>query len=128
MHIERRLLKFITRTNWILFCAVTVCGFILVPGPFAWGILAGGLIVTINFHLLYRSLRKALTPPHIADTRVLLGKYYIRFLVSALIIFVLIADHYVNPLGLIIGLSVVVTSVFIATFNEIRRFIFKEAT
>jgi hypothetical protein len=128
VYIERRLLKFITRTNWILFCAVTVCGFILVPGPFAWGILAGGLIVTINFHLLYRSLRGALTPPHIADTRVLLGKYYIRFLLSALIIFVLIADHYVNPLGLIIGLSVVVTSVFIATFNEIRRLIFKEAT
>jgi hypothetical protein len=90
------------------------------------GILAGGLIVTINFHLLYRSLRKALTPPHLADTRVVLGKYYIRFLVSALIIYVLIADHYVNPIGLIIGLSVVVTSVFIATFNEIRRLIFKE--
>jgi hypothetical protein len=56
-----------------------------------------------------------------------LGKYYIRFLVSALIIYVLIADHYVNPIGLIIGLSVVVTSVFVATFNEIRRLIFKEA-
>ena len=127
MQIERRLLRFIVWTNWIVFCAVTVCGFILAPGPFAWGILAGGLIVTINFHLLYRSLRQALTPPHLAETRVVLGKYYIRFLISALIIFVLIADHYVNPIGLIIGLSVVVTSVFIATFNEIRRVIFKEA-
>jgi hypothetical protein len=39
----------------------------------------------------------------------------------------LISDHYVNPLGLIIGLSVVVTSIFIATFNEIRKIIFKEA-
>lgn len=127
MHIERRLLKFITRTNWILFCAVTTSGFILAPGPFAWGILAGGLIVTINFHLLYRSLRRTLTPPHVANTRAILGKYYLRFLASALIIYVLIADHYVNPLGLIIGLSVVVTSIFIAIFNEIRRIIFKEA-
>ena len=127
MHIEKRLLRFITCSNWILFCAVTICGFILAPGSFAWGILAGGLIVTINFHLLYRSLRKALTPPHLADTKAVLGKYYIRFLVSALIIYVLIADHYVHPIGLIIGLSVVVTSVFIATFNEIRRLIFKEA-
>ena len=127
MRIERRLLRFIVWTNWILFCAVTIAGFIFAPGPFAWGIVAGGLIVTINFHLLYRSLRQALTPPHLADTRVVLGKYYIRFLVSGLIIFVLIADDYVNPLGLIIGLSVVVTSIFIATFNEIRRVIFKEA-
>lgn len=127
MRIEKRLLRFIVWTNWIVFCAVTISGFLLTPQRFAWGILAGGLIVTINFHLLYRSLRKALTPPHLADTRVVLGKYYIRFLVSGLIIFVLIADHYVNPLGLIIGLSVVVTSIFIATFNEIRRVIFKEA-
>jgi len=59
--------------------------------------------------------------------RAVLGKYYLRFLASAIIIFVLIADHYVNPLGLIIGLSVVVTSIFIATFNEIRRILFKEA-
>ena len=128
MRIERRLLRFITLTNWILFCMVTISGFILAPGRFAWGILAGGLIVTINFHLLYRSLKHALTPPHVGKTRIVLGKYYIRFLVSAVIIYVLISDHYVNPLGLIIGLSVVVTSIFIATFNEIRKIIFKEAT
>ena len=127
MRIERRLLRFITVTNWIILCTVTVFGFILAPGRFAWGILAGGLIVTINFHLLYRSLARTLRPPHIANTRAILGKYYIRFVASAVIIFVLIADHYVHPLGLIIGLSVVVTSIFIATFNEIRRIIFKEA-
>lgn len=127
MRIERRLLRFITWTNWILFSVVTISGFVLAPGRFAWGIVAGGLIVTINFHLLYRSLKRSLMPPYIADTRAVLGKYYLRFLASAVIIFILIADDMVNPLGLIIGLSVVVTSIFIATFNEIRRIIFKEA-
>jgi len=127
VRIERRLLKFITLTNWMLFFLATLCGFILAPGRFAWGILAGGLIVTINFHLLYRSLKQALTPPHVANITCVLGKYYIRFLASAVIIFVLIADHYVHPLGLIIGLSVVVTSIIIATLNEIRKIIFKEA-
>jgi len=127
VRIERRLLRFITFTNWILFCTVSIGGFVLASGRFAWGIVAGGLIVTVNFHLLYRSLKQALTPPHLANTRVVLGKYYIRFLLSAVIIYVLIADHYVSPLGLIIGLSVVVTSIFIATLNEIRKIIFKEA-
>ena len=127
MRIEKRLLRFITMTNWIVFSAVTLCGFVLAPGRFAWGILAGGLIVTVNFQLLYRSLKQSLTPPHVANVRAVLGKYYLRFLVSAVIIFVLIADHYVNPLGLIIGLSVVVTSILIATLNEIRKIIFKEA-
>lgn len=124
MRIERRLLRFITITNWVLFGVVTVCGFILASTHFALGILAGGLIVTVNFHLLYRSLRQALTPPHLSSTRVVLGKYYIRFVASAVIIFVLIANHYVDPLGLVIGLSVVVTGIFIATLNEIRKIIF----
>jgi hypothetical protein len=127
VRIERRLLRFITTTNWVIFCVVTACSFILAPGPFTWGILAGGLIVTINFQLLYRSLKQSLTPPHVANVRGVLGKYYIRFLVSAVIIFVLISGHYVDPLGLIVGLSVVVTSIFIATLNEIRKIIFKEA-
>ncbi len=127
MRIERRLLRFITWTNWVLFSVLAVSGSVLAPGPFAWGILAGGLIVTINFHLMYRSLKRTLTPPHVANTSTVLGKYYLRFVVSGVIIFILIADDYVNPLGLIIGLSVVVTSIFIATFNEIRRIIFKEA-
>jgi len=125
--IERRLLRFITLTNWILFSVVTISGFVLASGPFAWGILAGGLIVTINFHLMYQSLKRTLTPPHECNTSAVLGKYYLRFVASAVIIFVLIADDWVNPLGLIIGLSVVVISIFIATFNEIRRIIFKEA-
>lgn len=127
MFIQRRLLSFITFTNWLIFGAVTACGFILTSRPFACGILAGGLIVTINFHLLHRSLKHALTPPHIARTREVLIKYYVRFLVTAALIYVLIADHYVNPLGLILGLSVVVTSIFIATLNEIRKIIFRRA-
>ncbi len=127
MGIERRLLSFITLTNWILFCVVTVSGFVLKSGPFAWGILAGGLIVSINFHLLHRSLKQALTPPHLADPRSVLAKFYLRMAGSAVIIFILVAEHFVHPLGLMVGLSVVVTSIFIATLNEVRRIIFKEA-
>lgn len=127
MGIERRLLRFITVTNWVLFAGTTIAGFVLAPGRFAWGIVAGGLIVTVNFQLLYRSLKQALTPPYVANVKGVLGRYYLRFLVSGAVIFVLIADNYVNPLGLIIGLSVVVTSIVLATLNEIRIIIFKEA-
>ena len=88
----------------------------------------GGLLVTANFHLLYRTLKKALTPPHVASHNVVLVKYYIRFIASGLIIFVLIAGHFVNPLGLVIGLSVVVASIILATIYELKKLIFKEAT
>ena len=91
------------------------------------GIAAGGLIVTINFHLLYRTLKKALTPPHIASVKGVIVKYYIRFTVTAIVIFVLMKSRHVDPFGLIAGLSVVVASMFFATLNELRQFIMKEA-
>ena len=97
------------------------------PADFARGILFGGLLVTVNFHLLARTLKSAFTPPHLSSHNLVLAKYYLRFLVSGFIIFVLIAGHYVNPLGLVIGLSVVVFSIMLATMCEIKKLIFKEA-
>jgi hypothetical protein len=51
----------------------------------------------------------------------------LRFIGSGFIIFILIAGNFVNPLGLIIGLSVVVLSILLATLREIAKLIFKEA-
>lgn len=97
------------------------------PADFAKGVLFGGLLVTVNFHLLAGTLRKALTPPHLSSHNIVIAKYYLRFIGSGFIIFVLIAGNYVNPVGLVIGLSVVVFSIMLATLCEITKLIFKEA-
>ncbi len=128
MEIQQRILKFVTRANWILLFAASILGFALLPPDVAKGILFGGLIVTINFHLLSRTLKTALTPPHLSSLSSVLAKYYLRFIVSGFIIFVLISGHYVDPLGLFIGLSVVVVSITMATTCELKHYIFKEAT
>ena len=127
MDIQKRILTFVTRSNWILFLAASIVGFVLLPADFARGVLFGGLLVTLNFHLLAGTLRKALTPPHLSSHNVVLAKYYLRFIGSGFIIFILIAGNYVNPVGLIIGLSVVVFSIMLATLCEITKLIFKEA-
>ena len=121
------IVKFVTLSNWIIFCIFGAAGFVVFPSDFAFGIILGGLIVTINFHLLAKTLKKAFVPPKIASHNVILAKYYIRFVISGLIIFLLIAKHCVNPLGLLIGLSVVVVSIFLATLRELKNFIIKEA-
>ncbi|MBW2575237.1 MAG: ATP synthase subunit I [Deltaproteobacteria bacterium] len=128
MEIQQRLLKFVTRTNWVLFFLASISGVVILPPDFSRGIIFGGLIVTINFHLLYRTLKKAFRPSRLSSHRVVLAKYYIRFLISGAIIFVLISGHYVDPLGLFIGLSVVVASIMLATICELTKHIFKEAT
>jgi hypothetical protein len=127
VEIQKRILTFVTRSNWILFLVISILGFLLLPADFARGLLFGGLLVTLNFHLLAKTLKSALTPPHISSHNVVIAKYFLRFIGSGFIIFILIAGNFVDPLGLIIGLSVVVLSILLATMREIAKLIFKEA-
>lgn len=99
----------------------------IAPPAFARGIIFGGLIVTVNFHLLHRTLKNGLNPSQLCSHNVILAKYYVRFVISGIIIFVLISQHVVNPLGLFVGLSVVVASIMLATVLEIKNLFFKEA-
>ena len=127
MIIEKRILTFTLYTNWILFIITNLGGLLFATPAFARGIFFGGLIVTLNFHLLYRTLRKSFTPSQLVSPNVILAKYYVRFFISGIILFILIAGQYVNPLGLFIGLSVVVASIFLAAVSEVKKLIFKEA-
>ena len=127
MQIQQRILNFVTRANWVILAGATAVATALAPLDFALGILCGGLIVTINFYLLARTLHRALTPPHLASHNAVIAKYYLRFMASAFVIFLLIAGGVVNPLGLVIGLSVVVVSIMMATIREVKKIIFKEA-
>ena len=127
MSIQQRLVYFVTRSNWIIFFTLSLAGLVWTSSAFALGIIFGGLIVTINFHLLAKTLKRALTPPHLSTHHVVLVKYYIRFVISGVIIFFLIKYQVVHPLGLFIGLSVVVASIMLATLVEVKKLIFKEA-
>ncbi len=125
--IQERLVRFVTYANWAIFVAAAIAALMMSPPDFARGVIFGGLIVTVNFHLLYRTLKKAFRPQHLVSHNVILAKYYVRFIASGIVIFVLIAKHYVNPIGLFIGLSVVVVSIVLATLFEIKNLFVKEA-
>ena len=129
MSIEARVVKFIMWSNWIIF-TVIIAGALAVNASKAQfaGLLAGGLIATVNFHLLYRNLRRSLLEPaEPSYTTTILGKYYLRFIVSGIIIFFLISGQHVHPVGLLIGLSIVVASIFLATIREVSKLLDKEA-
>jgi hypothetical protein len=130
MDIQQRILRFIFWTNWILFIITSGVGLAATSFDFAKGIIFGGLIVTVNFHLLYRTLKKAFANPklEIPSVNAILAKYYVRFLASGVILFFLIAGKIVNPLGLFIGLSIVVASIMLATIIEVTKLLFKEAS
>ena len=132
MDIQTRMVNFVTRSNWYLFTVLSLLCLINTPLKFALGVVCGGLIVTVNFHLLRRTLVRSLTPFSVIRDgrmilRVVLIKYYIRFAVSGVMLFLLISQNIVEPLGLVTGLSVVVASIMGATMLELTRLIIKEA-
>ena len=128
MNIQFRILKFVTRANWILLLVAIAMGGLIATFDFTTGVLAGGLIVTINFHLMYRSLRKNLNPPpHLSSAKSVFVKHYVRFISSIVVIYILISKNIVDPGGLLIGLSVVVVSIMIASLFELKKIINKEA-
>ncbi len=96
------------------------------------GVFLGGLLVTVNFHLLKKTVANNINGDAVMEkgkslVGSLLLKYYLRFTVTAVIIFLLISTHSVHPVGLLAGLSVVVASTFIAAGIELTRILFKEA-
>lgn len=126
MVIQQRVLKFVVWSNWIILVAAAIASLAAASPAFTGGVITGGLIVTVNFHLLARTLKKALAPPYLASHNVVLAKYYLRFTISGIIIFVLLAGRFVDAVGLVLGLSVVVASIMLATLREIINLIFKE--
>lgn len=128
----QKVIDFITTSNWLILLVGGMIGLAMTPVKFAMGIILGGLIAAINFHLLRRTLKKMFHPDTVSERgRSIIGnvlvKYYIRFAISGVLIFLLISKHIVHPVGLLAGLSVVVASVFLATALELKRIFFKEA-
>lgn len=127
-----QVIDFAVKSNWLLLVVAGMVSVMTTSMPFYLGVMAGGLIVAVNFHLLKRTVTKTICPAVVSQKgRSLLGqvlvRYFIRFAVSGVIIFLLISNHMVHPLGLLAGLSLVVASTFLVTLFVLTRQIFKEA-
>lgn len=120
---------------WILLAALVLLGWFWGGREFALGVLVGGLLAVINFHMLAHILSGTLhrtlgeTQRWERGNRQVLYflKYVLRVTVLAVILYLLIRYDLVNVLGLVVGLSSVVLTLFVMGINEIRKLYFKEA-
>jgi hypothetical protein len=115
--------------NLITFAVLSLGAFILAPLQSAISVAIGGAIALLNFRLLERSIFRSLMP-QMVEKRPVLGKallkYYIRFAATAVVIILLVRQGVVEPLGLLVGLSVVVVTIFIWGALHARK-LYKEA-
>ena len=97
--------------NWIILGIFILISLISMRAPFTLGILLGGLISIINFFWLKRDLRVVFSALTGRAKVALMFRYYLRFFVSAVIIYFIITKTIVDVIGLLIGLSVVVINI-----------------
>ncbi|MBW2284920.1 MAG: ATP synthase subunit I [Deltaproteobacteria bacterium] len=108
-----KLAKRMRAQNWIILLVLGLASFFLMSDAFTLGLILGGLVIIANFNALAHTLRKAFTPKGKVKSRkmVLIGKYYVRLFALGAIIYVLITYGRVDPVGLTVGLSIVVFSI-----------------
>lgn len=113
-----RLPATLNRRNWQVLVALLIASLPFRHWPMTAGILAGGLVSIASFGWLQRSLMRLLAGPDGgARSRYQFG-YLMRLLAIAGILGLLIAIVKIHPVGLVIGLSVVVINLLWLTLQR----------
>ena len=101
--------------------AFVLISLIVMSYRFSLGVLLGGFISIVNFHWLDRDLRKVFkTLNDRAKFRVMF-KYYIRFGITAVVLYFIITSSIVDIIGLLVGLSTVLFNIVLTavlTFSK----------
>ena len=109
------------RRNWLILGILLGISLLFDNRPLSAGVLAGGLVAIGAFRWLQRSLQKLLSDQvQGARARYQFG-YVVRLLVLAALLALLIAVVKIHPVGLAIGLSVVVINLIWLTLQRALR-------
>jgi hypothetical protein len=110
--------------NWIVLLFLGLSSYCFLSGSFTLGIIAGGLSMIANFALLERTIRRATLQ---VNKGVIIGKYYLRLVGLGIVIYLLLRQHLVDPVGLTIGLSTVTISIVGFGIYMLRKTYSREA-
>jgi len=102
-----------------ILAVLIVISFVFLNEPMRWayGYIFGGLIGILNFILLARTMERAVEmPPHKAQGYATVN-YFIRFIITGVVIIVALKADYINALAAVIGivlikLIILVTNLF----------------
>ena len=108
----------LVRRNWIILALLLLGSLPFGSRQLSLGILAGGLVAIGGFTWMRRSLQKLLAQPGGgARARYQFG-YLVRLAALGLCLALLVAVVKIHPLGLIVGLSVVVINLLVITVQR----------
>lgn len=106
--LQREVKAGLDRRNWVLLVVLAAASVAFWDLKFSLGVIAGGLLAIANFSILRRVLVRQFEPGHKPSVSGVLIRYYLRFFATAVVILLLIKFSVVGPVGLLVGLSVIV--------------------
>lgn len=120
--VSESFIKKLHLANWLLTVALALAVFILgYERSVILGVILGGVIANLNFHSLHKDVKTFISRWGGKGRGLLLVKYYARLAVVGVVLYFLITNKIVNPLSLLVGLSVVVINILRVAFSEVVR-------
>ena len=116
---DDQLLAAIGRRNWLILTALVLVSLSWRSWSVTLGVLAGGILVIINYRWLGRSLVKLLSDPGRPAQQGFKRSYLFRLAFVAAAIYLLLVRGGVHPVALAVGLSVVVINLLLTTVKRI---------
>jgi hypothetical protein len=109
---SEKLLQRIELVSAIVLISLTLGAAVVSAWNAAFGVLIGGGIVVISFQVLKWQLRRTLQRPgRLPGRTAVFLSYYIRFLATLFVIFLVLYFGVVKPFPILVGLSVMVLSI-----------------
>ena len=116
---SERLLRRIELASAILLILLTLGAALFFSWDTASGVFIGGGIVVISFQVLKWQLRRTLQNPGKLPTRAAVFlSYYVRFLATLFVIFLVMYLGLARPFPILVGLSVMVLSIVLVGAYE----------
>ena len=97
------------------------------PLAFALGVLFGGAYSILNFRLMQLTFDKAMKMPSARAQKYVQTRYFLRYLITGVVIYVAIINPWVNIIGVLLGLIAVKISVLINTTVSKKNALINEA-
>jgi hypothetical protein len=101
--------------NWLILLVLSAVSYFLMSPAWTLGLILGGFVIIVNFGMLQHTVRQAFSNDGnmIRGKAAIIAKYYLRLVGLGILIFLLITRGWVDPVGLAVGLSIVVLSIVI---------------
>jgi hypothetical protein len=127
LNAQEQLTDRVRTLNWYVLVGAVAASLLAWKLSFSLGVAAGGFLAIGNYLFLHRAIKKIFATGRQLKTMAVVGRSFLRFTATGIIILILLKYRLVGAIGLLAGLSIVVFTLIMTGFLSARKELMKEA-